>query len=95
MSDTIFEIKDLVKEFSSVRAVDNVSLTIKKGEAVFIVGPSGSGKSTVLRCLNFLEKPTSGEIILMVNALAALNGNWMLTVQKRGWYSSISIFFPI
>ena len=63
MSEAIFEIRDLVKDFSAVRAVDNVSLTIQKGEAVFIVGPSGSGKSTVLRCLNFLEKPTSGEII--------------------------------
>lgn len=63
MSDIVFEIKNLVKEFPAIRAVDDVSTTINRGESVFIVGPSGSGKSTFLRCLNYLEKPTSGEII--------------------------------
>lgn len=63
MSNVVFEIKNLVKEFPAVRAVDNVSTTINRGESVFVVGPSGSGKSTFLRCLNYLEKPTSGEII--------------------------------
>ena len=63
MSEIIFEIRNLVKKFKSVTALDNISTTIKKGEVVFIVGPSGSGKSTFLRCLNLLEKPTSGEII--------------------------------
>ena len=59
----IFEVRDLVKDFSGVKAVNNASVAIKKGEAVFIVGPSGSGKSTFLRCLNKLEKPTSGTIL--------------------------------
>lgn len=63
MSDIVFEVRNLVKEFPAIRAVDEVSTTIKRGESVFIVGPSGSGKSTFLRCLNYLEKPTSGEII--------------------------------
>lgn len=59
----IFEVRDLVKDFSGVKAVNQASIAIKKGEAVFIVGPSGSGKSTFLRCLNKLEHPTSGTIL--------------------------------
>ena len=62
MNDVIFEIRDLVKEYPALRALDQVSTTIKRGEVVFIVGPSGSGKSTRLRCLNLLETPTSGQI---------------------------------
>lgn len=63
MSETIFEIRNLVKKFKTVNALDDITTTVKKGEVVFIVGPSGSGKSTFLRCLNLLETPTSGEII--------------------------------
>ena len=63
MNDVIFEIRDLVKEYPALRALDQVSTTIKRGEVVFVVGPSGSGKSTLLRSLNLLENPTSGEIL--------------------------------
>lgn len=63
MSETIFEIRDLVKQFPALTAVDHVSTTIKRGEVVFVVGPSGSGKSTFLRCLNMLETPTDGQIL--------------------------------
>ena len=59
----IFEIQNLAKNFSGIKAVDDVSLTIKQGEIVFLVGPSGSGKSTFLRCLNFLEVPDSGTVL--------------------------------
>jgi polar amino acid transport system ATP-binding protein len=60
--NNIFEVKNLSKVYPAVTAVDDASLTVKKGEVVFIVGPSGSGKSTFLRCLNCLEKPTKGKI---------------------------------
>ena len=60
----MIEINHLVKQFGKLRAVDDVSLTVGKGKVVVIIGPSGSGKSTVLRCINHLEVPTSGEIIV-------------------------------
>src|SRR5262245_44426064 len=58
----IIEIKNLVKQFGHLRAVDNLSLEVEQGQVLVIIGPSGSGKSTVLRCINHLETPTSGEI---------------------------------
>ncbi|MEK7324516.1 MAG: amino acid ABC transporter ATP-binding protein [Chloroflexota bacterium] len=61
-TDEIIVIRDLVKKFHGVHAVNGVSLTVRAGKVVVIIGPSGSGKSTVLRCINHLETPTSGEI---------------------------------
>jgi polar amino acid transport system ATP-binding protein len=55
-------VNNLVKQFGQFRAVNGVSLTVPQGQVVVIIGPSGSGKSTVLRCINHLETPTSGEI---------------------------------
>ena len=55
-------VKELVKDFGGKRALDGVSATITEGEKVVVIGPSGSGKSTFLRCLNLLEKPTSGTV---------------------------------
>ena len=59
----VIEIKNLVKSFSGVTVLNGINEKIEKGEKVVIVGPSGSGKSTFLRCLNMLERPTSGEIV--------------------------------
>jgi polar amino acid transport system ATP-binding protein len=58
----MIEIKNLVKHFGAMQAVNGVDLTVEAGKVVVIIGPSGSGKSTVLRCINHLETPTSGEI---------------------------------
>ena len=63
MSEVILEIRNLVKKFKDLTAVNNVNTTVRRGEVVFVVGPSGSGKSTFLRCLNMLEVPDGGEII--------------------------------
>ncbi|HIU50500.1 MAG TPA: amino acid ABC transporter ATP-binding protein [Candidatus Limousia pullorum] len=56
-------VKDLVKSYGQLHALNGVSTEIKKGEVVVIIGPSGSGKSTFLRSLNLLEVPSSGQII--------------------------------
>jgi polar amino acid transport system ATP-binding protein len=55
-------IRNLVKQFGRVDAVNGVSLSVDQGKVLVIIGPSGSGKSTVLRCINHLEVPTGGEI---------------------------------
>jgi ABC-type polar amino acid transport system ATPase subunit len=55
-------IKNLVKLFGRLCAVDHVNLTVGHGKVLVVIGPSGSGKSTVLRCITHLETPTSGEI---------------------------------
>ena len=63
-SGTLIEVKHVTKRFGErITALNDCSLTIKRGEVVVIVGPSGSGKSTMLRTLNLLETPTEGEVI--------------------------------
>ena len=64
--ETLIEVKDLCKHFrdGTVKALDGVDLTIRKGDVIVIIGPSGSGKSTFLRSLNLLETPTSGSVIV-------------------------------
>lgn len=57
-------VKDLHKSFGELEILKGVNARIDKGEVVSIIGPSGSGKSTFLRCINLLETPTSGDIII-------------------------------
>jgi len=64
MSEPIIQIRNLRKYFGHVHAVNGVSLDVLAGEVLMVIGPSGSGKSTLLRCINQLEKPTTGTIIV-------------------------------
>ena len=58
----MISVKNICKDFGTLRVLKGVSCEIKSGEQVAIIGPSGSGKSTLLRCMNLLEVPTAGEI---------------------------------
>ena len=61
-NDVLIDIRNLYKYFGKLQVLKSVSLQIKKGEKIAIIGPSGGGKSTCLRCMNLLETPTYGEI---------------------------------
>jgi len=62
-NNAVIELKDLHKSFGKVNVLNGIDMKVEKGEVVAIIGSSGSGKSTMLRCINLLETPTSGEIL--------------------------------
>ena len=61
----LIRVEHIKKEYvgGTVKALNDCSLSVARGEVVAIIGPSGSGKSTLLRCVNLLETPTSGDIL--------------------------------
>lgn len=61
---SILEVKNLRKNFGNVEVLKGIDFSLEKGEALAMIGASGSGKTTLLRCLNFLEKPTEGQILV-------------------------------
>ena len=63
MADKILQITNLAKNFDSNVVLKNISFDVEKGEIISVIGSSGSGKSTMLRCINLLETPTSGDIL--------------------------------
>ena len=80
---SFLEVENLSKQFGTAEVLSNVSFTLNEGESLAIIGASGSGKTTLLRCLNFLEQPDSGRIIL--------RGNVLYDAQKHEQYDDRSI----
>ncbi|HEV8471782.1 MAG TPA: dipeptide ABC transporter ATP-binding protein [Methylomirabilota bacterium] len=94
MSDVMLEVRNLVKHFEVggglfggprglVRAVDDVSFSLRRGETLGLVGESGCGKTTTGRCILQLERPTSGQIVLEGRDLAGLDAGELRAVRRR------------
>lgn len=89
----MINVKQLSKSFGDNEVLKSIDLTIKEGEVVVIIGPSGSGKSTILRCLNLLEEPTSGEIFFEGQNITAPDSNIDKIRQKMGMvFQSFNLF---
>ena len=93
MSEVLLEVRDLVKHFPvssglrkptlSVKAVDGVSFTLRRGETLGLVGESGCGKTTTGRCVLLLERPTSGQIVFEGSELTTLPDKKLRAMRRR------------
>ena len=90
----MIRVENLSKNFQGLSVLKDVNVTINKGDVVCVIGPSGSGKSTFLRCLNMLEKPSSGKIIFDGVDLADPKTNLNLHRQKMGMVFQQFNLFP-
>ncbi len=77
----MISVKGLYKNFGNLEVLKNINFEVAEKEVVVIIGPSGSGKSTVLRCINYLETPTAGEII--VDGKSLVGGKNLNEVRKE------------
>lgn len=87
MAEPIISISHLRKEFqgtrSTVEAIKDISIDVMPGEIYGIIGLSGAGKSTLVRCVNYLEKPTSGEVIFDGKKLSSLTPKELRAVRQE------------
>jgi putative ABC transport system ATP-binding protein len=85
METRMIELDRVSKQFDgqrTVRALDDVTLTIARGEMVSVIGPSGSGKSTLLNLVGGLDRPTAGQVRIDGEALASLNDDGLTRVRR-------------
>ena len=81
--DVLIEIDDLHKSFGKLNVLKGVSMRVRKGDVLVLIGPSGSGKSTLLRSVNLLEKPTSGRVIFEGNDMTAAGKKELSVLRQR------------
>ena len=90
----MIQVNNLHKDFGNLQVLKGVDEHIYKGEKVVIIGPSGSGKSTFLRCLNLLETPTKGEILIDGESITDPKANINKIRQKMGMVFQQFNLFP-
>lgn len=90
----MINVKNICKNFGELKVLKDISLKINKGEIVAIIGPSGSGKSTLLRCMNLLENPSEGKIIIDNIEVTNKYKNVMELRQKVGMVFQHFNLFP-
>ena len=93
MADMI-EIKHLNKYFGDLHVLKDINLTVKRGEKLVMIGPSGSGKSTLIRCVDYLEEPTSGEVVIDGTPLTKKRITWRWLASTVPWCFSSSTCIP-
>lgn len=93
--NSIIEVKHLKKNYGDKEVLKDINAEIKKGKVITVIGPSGSGKSTFLRCLNLLEKPTSGQVLFEGTELTDLKSDDLDKLrQKMGMVFQNFNLFP-
>lgn len=92
--ENLIEIKKLVKKYGDKTVINEIDLSIKKGEVVVLLGPSGCGKSTLLRTINGLENIQSGEIIFHGQNIHDKSSDWTKIRQKIGMLFQNYELFP-
>ena len=90
----MIEVHDLCKSFGDLTVIDRLNCHVSKGEKIVVVGPSGSGKSTFLRCLNLLEKPSSGSILFDGEEITSKKANPDAIRRKIGMVFQHFNLFP-
>ena len=78
----LLNVQALRKSYGSLRVLDDISFTVAPGETVCLLGPSGSGKSTLLRCINWLERPDSGRILIDSQPIGITSGGVVMNDQQ-------------
>lgn len=79
----MIRLEKIYKKFGRLEVLKGVDLNVEKGEVVVIIGPSGAGKSTLLRCINLLERPTSGRVIFEGIDITRIDGRVVDKVRER------------
>src|SRR5690625_5024317 len=92
--DQIIQVKNLEKKFGDNHVLKGIDLIVKRGEVVALIGSSGSGKSTLLRCLNRLERSSSGTVIVDDVCLTESNKNISIIRQEVGMVFQQFNLFP-